>query len=137
MIGPEDETNTIELDEAFMLLGPHSDGFGHWMLDLLPRYIAARASGALPPVPVLIDARMAETQRQCLELMLPEGVEIITLPSFAIARVRRLWCAASQMHWAVQAKVNERWKWEYQGVPRSRFRGVIGEMARRVAPVTA
>src|ERR1051326_7497762 len=68
------------------------------MLDLLPRYIPASASGALPRVPVLIDASMAETQRQCLELMLPEGVEVIALSSFATARVRRLWCAASQMH---------------------------------------
>jgi hypothetical protein len=132
MIGPKDAADPIELDEAFMLLGPHSDGFGPWMLDLLPRFIAASASGALPPVPVLIDASMAAAQRQCLELMLPEGVEIIALPSFATARVRRLWCAPSQMHWSVLAKVNERWKWDYQGMPRYRFANLIREMVRRV-----
>jgi len=95
IIGPDDEDTTIEFDEAFMLLGPRSDDFRHWMLDLLPRYLAASASGALPPVPVLVDERMPATQRQSLELMLPAGVEIISLPSFMRARVRRLWCAPS------------------------------------------
>jgi hypothetical protein len=97
MIGPEDEASPIEIDEAFMLLGPHSDGFGHWMLDLLPRYIASSASGALPPVPVLIDQTMPATQRESLRLMLPEGGEIIDLPPHATARVRRLWCVPSLM----------------------------------------
>src|SRR5207237_7962266 len=106
MIGPEKEAATIELEEAFMLLGPHSDGFGHWMLDLLPRYIAASASGVLPPVPVLIDANMPPTQRQCLELMVPKGVEIIALPSFATTRVRRVWCASSQSYMSVRGMVN-------------------------------
>jgi len=135
MIGPEDEDNTIELNEAFMLLGPHSDDFGHWMLDLLPRYIAADASGALPPVPVLIDAGMAETQRECLQLMLRPGVEIIELPPFATARVRRLWCAPGQMHLPLPPKRDERLKRDYQTPPPARFATLIREMARRAEPI--
>jgi predicted O-methyltransferase YrrM len=137
MIEPDPNGATIELDEAFMLLGPHSDGFGHWMLDLLPRYIAASASGALPRVPVLIDASMAETQRQCLELILPEGVEVIALPAFATARVRRLWCAASQMHVPLSAGRGDPPNPGCFAAPPVRFTETVREMARRIEPVAA
>jgi len=137
MIEPDPNGATIELDEAFMLLGPHSDGFGHWMLDLLPRYIAASASGALPQVPVLIDASMAETQRQCLELMLPESVEVIALPAFATARVRRLWCAASQMHVPLSAGRGDPPNPGCFAAPPARFTETVREMVRRIEPIAA
>ena len=135
--GPADQASTIELDEAFMLLGPHSDDFEDWMLDFLPRYIAASVSGALPPVPVLIDESLPAAQRQCLELMLPEGADILTLPPHATARVRRLWCAASQMHMPAYAAGNEAFRGMSLTGPPDRFAAIVREMARRIEPIAA
>ena len=135
--GPADQASTIELDEAFMLLGPHSDDFEDWMLDFLPRYIAASVSGALPPVPVLIDESLPAAQRQCLELMLPEGADILTLPPHATARVRRLWCAASQMHMPAYAAGNEAFRGMSLTGPPDLFAAIVREMARRIEPIAA
>jgi capsular polysaccharide biosynthesis protein len=134
LIGPESEASSIELDEGFTLLGSHSDDFANWMLDLLPRYLAASASGALPPVPVLIDQGLPEPQRQCLQLMLPAGVGIIPLASFATARVRRLWCAPSPMCTRLSAAQNGRVRWA-SGAPSPRFVDLVREMARRAEPI--
>ncbi len=76
IIVPENDGSTIELDEGFALLGPWTREFGHWMWDYLPRYVAALASGALPRVPIIVDADLPKTHRQALELMAPEGVDI-------------------------------------------------------------
>jgi Glycosyltransferase 61/Methyltransferase domain len=137
IIGSQDEETLIDLDEAFMLLGPHSDTFGHWMIDLLPRYIAASASGALPPVPVLIDQNMPATQRECLRLMMPEKLQITDLSPFVTARVRQLWCTPSQMYMPVLERENDRFKWDYFAAPSQRLVTVIREMARRAQPISA
>jgi SAM-dependent methyltransferase len=136
MMGPEDESGTIEIEEAFSLVGPHTASFGHWMCDYLPKYVAAVCSGTLPPVPVLIDESMPETHRQALELMLPDGVEIIALPAFATAHVRRLWFAPSPMYMAILGKLNERSRWEDFTAPPARFAPILGEMVRRLEPVS-
>jgi SAM-dependent methyltransferase len=98
MTEPENEANTIELEEAFTLVGAHTASFGHWMCEYLPQYIAAAGSGVLPAVPILIDQEMPETHRRSLESLLPPGSKIVALPPFATARVGRLWCASSQMY---------------------------------------
>jgi hypothetical protein len=134
---PADEASTVELDEAFMLLGPHSDDFDDWMVDFLPRYIAASASGALPPVPVLIDERLPAAQRQCLELMLPEGADILTQRPHATTRVRRLWCAASQMHVPLSPGQGDPPNPGCLAAPPARFAEIICEMARRIEPTAA
>lgn len=64
--------------------------------------------------------------------MLPEGVDIIELPAFTTARVRRLWCAPGLMYWGLLEKINERFKWDYVALPPARFAPVIHEMVRRV-----
>ena len=132
---PEREESTIELDEGFMLLGPESDDFGRWMLDLLPRYLAASLSGALPPVPVLVDQRLPPTQRRCLELMLPAGVDIVALPPFAVARVRRLWCTPSQMVMPLPRKRDVHRKWDCEAASPERLAALVREMVRRAEPV--
>ena len=132
MIEPERETRSIQIDEAFTLLGTHTVAFGHWMWEYLPKYLVASMSGLLPAVPVLIDRDMPGTHRQALELMLPRGVQIIELAPFVTAQVRRLWYAPSQMHMPVRAKLNERAKWDYLGSPPSRFSPIFREMGRRV-----
>jgi capsular polysaccharide biosynthesis protein len=132
MITPKDTSSSLQLDEAFMLLGVRAGAFGHWMWEYLPQYIAASLSGALPPVPVLVDADMPRTHRQALEVMLPDGVEIIELARFATARVRRLWRAARQVYVELHSGDSpESFKWECLGAPPARFAVILREMARR------
>jgi hypothetical protein len=128
---PEHDRGAIELDEGFMLVGPWTPEFGHWMWDYLPRYVAALRSGALPRVPVIVDAQLPPTHRQALDLMLPEGAAIIELPAFATARVRRLWCAPSLMYMPLHEKDDQRFQWDYLAAPPARFAAVIAEMQRR------
>lgn len=137
VITPTGDGAAVEIEEAFTLLGVRPYSFGHWMIEYLPKYIAASLSGALPRVPLLIDAAMPETHREALELMLPEGVEIIELAPFTTARVRRLWCAPSQAFFPINEVNNERFHWEDFVMPPARFLPIIREMARRVERVTA
>jgi glycosyl transferase family 61 len=127
---PKGNAASIKVDAAFALIGPHSHDFGHWLWEYLPKYIAAKLSGLLPPVPILIDATMPGTHREALQCMLPEGVEIIALPPYGTADVARLWCASGQMYMPVQAVQNERSRWEYLCTPPDRFSTIVREMAR-------
>jgi capsular polysaccharide biosynthesis protein len=137
IMAPKGEAAELNIAEAFSLLGFYADQFGHWMLEHLPRYLAASLSGALPRVPVLIEAEMPKTHRQALELMVPDGVEIIELPPFATARVRRLWYAPSPKYCRVGELYNERFKWEYFATPPGRFTPLIQEMVGRADRATA
>ena len=80
LAGCDDGADRVDLDEGFMLLGPESDDFAPWLRNLLPRYLAAHASGALPRVPVLINRDMPARQHQALRLLLPAGTDIVPLP---------------------------------------------------------
>jgi Glycosyltransferase 61 len=137
MIEPTRDDCSVQIDEAFTLLGPYTRAFGHWMWEYLPKYLVASMSDLLPAVPVLIDAEMPSTHRQALELMLPRGVQIIELAPFQTARVHRLWCAPSQMHLPVYGKLNERARWDYLASPPSRFAPIIREIVRRAEPAMA
>lgn len=133
-IAPDGNSDAIELDEAFTLLGPHTYDFGHWMWEYLPKYIAASLSKQLPPVPLLIDADMPRTHRQTLERMAQRNAPLIEIARSVTARVGKLWCAPSQMHMPLLERMNERFKWDYLGSPPARFVPVIREMVRRVQP---
>jgi hypothetical protein len=124
----------LEIDEAFTLLGPHTDAFGHWIWEYLPKYIVASMSDALPPVPLLIDQRMPVSQRQALELMLPQPVPLISVGWGVNAHVRNLWVAASQMHMPLLERMNDRFKWDYLASPPARFGVIIRDMIRRLEP---
>ncbi len=134
VVSASDETNEIELDTAFNLVGPHAHDFGHWIWEYLPRYIAASLSGALPLMPILIDEAMPPSHRQALELMLPAGTEIVTLPQATKARVRRLWCASGQSYIPILEKRNERFKPSHLASPPKRLARIFREMAGRTAP---
>lgn len=131
VITPQGTEASVQIKEAFTLLGVRTDSFGHWLVEYLPKLVSASVSGALPRVPILVDADMPETHRQALQLMIPEGVEIIALQRFATARVRRLWCASAQGYFPIQEIYNERFRWEYLAVPPARFAAVAKEMVRR------
>src|SRR6266851_5544528 len=114
-----------------MLLGPQTGGFGDWMEDYLPRYVAANVSGALPPVPVLIDASLPAVHRQSLELMLPDGVELIEVPGLTTAHVHRLWCGSTLYYAPTWEKMDHRFSYDHRAPPPTRFARVTQEMARR------
>jgi capsular polysaccharide biosynthesis protein len=130
VIMPNNDRCSLELDSAFALIGPHTHDFGHWLWEYLPKYIVAKLWGALPAVPLLIDALMPASHREALQMLLPDGVDVITLPAGATARVSRLWCAAGQMYMPVLAKQNHRNRWDYLATPPRRFVPIIEEMRR-------
>jgi Glycosyltransferase 61 len=107
VIRPTADVCSMEIDEAFTLLGPSSYSFRHWMAEFLPRYVAALVSGVLPPVPVMIDKAddglMPRTHRQAMDLLLPQGTELIQVPPLATVRVGRLWCARSSIRLTAQS----------------------------------
>lgn len=133
LIEPPDDSPTLELNEAFYLLGPHTYAFGHWMWEYLPKYVAARLWGDLPPVPILLDKGMPATHRQSLELLYP-GVEMIELPAMMTARIRRLWVVPSLMYMPVLERMNERFDWSFIAGPAGRYAPLIAEMVRRTGP---
>lgn len=81
-------------------------------------------SGALPPVPVLIEANAAKSLRQALELVVPQGVGIVEIPPYATANIRRLWCAPEP----------ERSPTTHDCPEPERFATVLREIARRIDP---
>ena len=132
IITPQGDSASVELDEAFTLLGVRTHIFGHWMCEYLPKYIAASLGGALPAVPVLVEAGLPKTHYEALRLLFAEPVQIVELPPLATARVRRLWCAPAQAPFFEQGVPNERSRWDDCAHPPGRYAPVIREMARRV-----
>jgi hypothetical protein len=123
--------DVLELDEAFgSLVGPNNRAFGHWMGEYIPKYVLGVVSGLLPPIPVLIDAGMPDTNREVLEFVLPRGVEIIELPPFAAARVRRLWCAPALKHWPLLERTIA---FDHVTFPPRRFAPIAEYLAKRAA----
>jgi glycosyltransferase involved in cell wall biosynthesis len=131
IITPKGDTASVEIDEAFTLLGIRPHIFGHWMCEYLPKYVAASLMGGLPPVPLLVEAGLPQSHYEALELMLAGSIEIIQLPPFATARVRRLWCAPAQAVFPWYEVQNERFKWDYVALPPPRYAPIAREMARR------
>ena len=130
-----DDRIEIEIDEAFgSLIGPRSPHFGHWLWEYLPKYITAVASGALPKVPILVNDCMGRKLRDALDLFVPEGVEIIEVPSrpfsaIAPVRVHRLWWAPNLFHEPYYELVNERYPGpDHRCFPPARFRATAQAM---------
>jgi capsular polysaccharide biosynthesis protein len=118
------------IDEAFSLLGAHTDFFGHWMSEYLPAYVAARLAG-VPARKILIDSHMPPSHRQALELLFADEVEIVEVPAFRAVHVQRLWVAPSLMYMALHEKRNERFTWEATAASPEQFGHAVAEMRRR------
>jgi hypothetical protein len=86
----------------------------------------------MPRVPVLIDEGMPPSHRRALELLLPDGVQIIVLPLLSNAIVERLWFAPSPMHMPFFEKMNSRFCWDFLASPPVRLTRLIREMNRRI-----
>jgi capsular polysaccharide biosynthesis protein len=133
---PQDDSASLRIEEAYTLLGPNSGAFGDWMMEYLPEFVAADMSGSMPPVPLLVDAQLPETIQRCIEVMVRPGVEIIKIPAYATARVRRLWCAPSLHYAPGYEKMQGRFRWDYLCPAPRQFLPVVREIARRAAAVS-
>ncbi|MEO6263963.1 MAG: glycosyltransferase family 61 protein [Luteimonas sp.] len=132
--GPVDPSTTIQVEEAFSLLGPQTGAFGDWMYTALPRYVAADMSGHLPAVPVLVDKGLPRSILDSLRMMLRPGVEIIQVPAFRSVSVGRLWCSPS-LHYAPAREVmDHRYKFDYSTPSPAAFLSVVREINRRATP---
>jgi capsular polysaccharide biosynthesis protein len=121
----------LDIDEAFTLLGAHTDFFGHWMCQYLPKYVAARLSRLMPDMCVLIDAHMPQSHRQSLELLYGTTCRFIEVAAFRRVRVRKLWCAPTLSYWPFHEIRNERFTWDAISAAPSTFEPVIRELQQR------
>ena len=128
-----DEDAPLQLPEAFNLLGAHTDFFGHWMCEYLPKYTAAALTGAIPRVPVLIDANMPAAHRQSLELLFPEAEQIVEIAAFRSVLVRRLWVAPDLSYYPLYDAGNGRFEWDAISVAPQRIGPIMEELRRRAA----
>jgi hypothetical protein len=125
-----DSAPPIDVDEAFTLLGAHTDFFGHWMCEYLPKFVAAKLSGYLPDVPLLIDADMPGTHRQSLEFLYGP-VPVIEVPAFQAVRVKKLWCAPALSYLPLHEIRNERFSWDAISASGARFEPIVRELQAR------
>jgi hypothetical protein len=88
LIGPEDGS---PLEEAISLVGFTSYNFGHWIVEYLLRFSMLQSQDLTAAVPILIDARIASTQREALEIFSRGRRPIIEVNALATRFVRRLW----------------------------------------------
>jgi capsular polysaccharide biosynthesis protein len=126
-----EESHPLRLAEAFTLLGAHTDFFGHWMCEYLPKYTSAVLNDAFPAVPVLIDAHMPSSHRQSLELLFPERGRIIEVESFRSVLVDRLWVAPTPSYMPLHEKRNEHFSWDAVAAAPKRVGRLMEELARR------
>jgi Glycosyltransferase 61 len=131
VIAPTAAGDEMEIVEAFSLLGDGVREFGHWLLEYIPKYVAAVLANALPSVPVLVEGGLPQTFRQAVELLVCDGSRIIELPRFEIARVRRLWCAPRLFSFPIPGTPNG------AAMPPACYAPVIREMARRAERAAA
>jgi len=126
-----DEDAPLHLPEAFNLLGAHADFFGHWMCEYLPKYAAAALTGALPHMPVLIDANMPAAHRQTLELLFPEQQQIVEIEAFRSVLVQRLWVAPDVSYYPLYDAGTGRFEWDAISVAPERIAPIMQELRRR------
>ena len=121
----------LRLPQAFSLLGPHSDAFGHWIWEYLPRLAAAIATGILPPMAVLVEDFIPPTHRQALAALLPPGWTVVDVPFNACVEVENLWCAPSLIYMPVCEVPGPRSGWDYMASPVDRYLAAINVMRQK------
>jgi capsular polysaccharide biosynthesis protein len=129
---PRDSGAPIEMDEAYSLLGAHTDFFGHWMVEYLPKYAAARLSERLPVgLPVLIDAHMPATHRESLSVLFGRDTKIIEVPAFVEVRLKRLWISPTSYYMPLHEKRNEKFSFDAVALCPQRFAPIVDDLQRR------
>jgi hypothetical protein len=127
-----DAARPLEIDEAFTMLGAHTDFFGHWMCEYLPKYGAAILSKRLPEVPVLVDAHMPKSHRESLEQLYGASCPIIEVPAFSTVRVDKLWCAPTLSYFPMHEIRNARFSWEAISAAPARLSPVVEDLRARL-----
>jgi capsular polysaccharide biosynthesis protein len=127
------DRDVLRVPEAFSLLGAHTDFFGHWMSEYLPRYVAGITSGSMPVAPLLIDAHMPASHRQALEMFCPQGTKIIEVSAFAAVQVDKLWCTPTFMYMPLHEKRNEKFDWSVVAAPAERFEPAVRYMREKAS----
>jgi capsular polysaccharide biosynthesis protein len=130
----EPSVDTIRIEQCFSLLGPNTFAFGHWLFEYLPRLWIALQSGLMPRVPILIDQGMNRQHRQCLELILPDGTQIIEVKPMQRVEVGRLWFAPTFYYAPIYPQFNSRFRYDYVAAPPDRFRQIFQELLARMMP---
>ena len=131
-IPARDDCPSLEIETAFSLLGAHTDFFGHWMIEYLPKYVAAVLLGNLAiEIPVLIDAHMPTSHRESLTILFGDAIKLIEVPAFVEVCVNKLWCAPTLMYMPLHEKRNEKFSWEAVSASPERLSPVIKDMVRR------
>jgi capsular polysaccharide biosynthesis protein len=125
------ENAPLLIPAAFNLLGAHTDFFGHWMCEYLPKYAAALFSGLPPSLPVLIDASMPPSHRRSLELLLPERGPIIEIPAFTSVMAEELWVAPDISYYPLYDSGTGRFQWDAISVSIDRIVPIMEELRRR------
>ena len=87
----QSETVPVKLTEAVHLGGVPSSVFGHWLIQYLLKFFAARFAGLLPDMPILIDSEMPPSHREALAYFLGDDSAIVEIPSMSVVHVDRLW----------------------------------------------
>jgi hypothetical protein len=91
---PDEYSNLI--DEALMLSGSHTNDFGHWLTEYLPK-LAIAIMADVPQIPILVDHLIPRSHIQSLNLLCP-WAKIIVIPHLSSCRVRKLWCASNPVY---------------------------------------
>ncbi len=86
------------IPEALSLLGINTVSFGHWMMEQLPQFLAARArlgdrlAPGAGPLPILIDQHMPRQHRQSLRFFAGDrAIELVEIPRGHRVHVDRLY----------------------------------------------
>jgi len=123
----------IGVTQAFSLLGAHTDFFGHWICEYLPKLMIAFNSGLLPVgTTILIDSHMPPSHKESLVHLLGGQFEILEIPPFREAKVQRLWRAPGIVFTPLHEKRNEKFSFDSTATPAERFRPVLQSMRTRM-----
>ena len=134
VIGGESFPACLEVDEAFTLLGPQLGAFGDFMMQYLPRYVWARLSGVLPPVPVLVSGDLHPALEQALQMFLAAGAAMIKVAPLQPVRVRRLWCASNLTYAPAREVMDERYSFDHTFPSPDVIVPVVRELKRHALP---
>ena len=129
----EDASDVLTMPEAFVsLLGAGSGAFGDWMWMYLPKYLSAIASGALPHVPVLIDAGMPRQHRQALAFLLDDLAPVIEVRPHQVVALERAWCAPTLCYFPLYETIGPAYP-HYTLCPPERYAAAFAIMRRAAA----
>lgn len=83
------------LPTAFPMVGVHSYNFGHWLIEYVPKLLAALDRPGFSTVPIVIDDEMPPQHLEIVRLLCGADQPIVTLEPRECVRVAELWTCSS------------------------------------------